>query len=96
MARGSTGLRSDRFQEKPRYLIVGMNPGIQAAIATLDLDRNLLALSSSRQMAMSDVIEAIYRVGKPLVIASDVHEMPFSVEKVRKTLTGSHIPPAGI
>jgi hypothetical protein len=39
-------------------------------------------------MAMSDVIEAIYHVGKPLVIASDVHEMPFSVEKIRRAFNG--------
>ena len=32
-------------------------------------------------MNMSGVIEALYRLGKPLVIASDVQEMPYSVEK---------------
>src|SRR5512136_2347861 len=73
---------------KPRYLIVGIDPGTTTAIAALDLDGNLLYLASSRQMAMSDVIEAIYRVGKPLVIASDVHEMPFSVEKIRRAFSG--------
>jgi len=88
-----SGKRLDRItfrplSGKPRYLIVGIDPGTTTAIATLDLDGNLLALSSSRQMAMSDVIEAIYRVGKPLVIASDVHEMPFSVEKVRRAFNG--------
>jgi predicted RNase H-like nuclease (RuvC/YqgF family) len=73
---------------KPRYLIVGIDPGTTTAIAALDLDGNLLYLASSRQMGMSDVIEAIYRVGKPLVIASDVHEMPFSVEKIRRAFNG--------
>ncbi len=88
-----SGKRLDRIgfrplSGKPRYLIVGIDPGTTTAIATLDLDGNLLSLSSSRQMAMSDVIEAIYRIGKPLVIASDVHEMPFSVEKVRRAFNG--------
>jgi hypothetical protein len=73
---------------KPRYLIVGIDPGTTTAVAALDLDGNILSLASSRQMAMSDVIEAIYRVGKPLVIASDVHEMPFSVEKIRRAFSG--------
>ena len=42
---------------------------------------------------MSDVIEAIYKVGKPLIIASDVHEMPFSVEKIRRSFNGiAHCP----
>jgi predicted RNase H-like nuclease (RuvC/YqgF family) len=73
---------------KPRYLIVGIDPGTTTAIAALDLDGNLQHLGSSRQMGMSDVIEAIYTVGKPLVIASDVHDMPFSVEKIRRAFNG--------
>jgi len=73
---------------KPRYLVVGIDPGTTTAIAALDLDGNLQYLASSRQMAMSDVIEAIYKVGRPLIIASDVHEMPFSVEKIRRAFNG--------
>jgi hypothetical protein len=33
---------------------------------------------------MADVVESLYRVGKPLIIASDVHDMPYSVEKIRR------------
>jgi hypothetical protein len=72
---------------KPRYMIVGIDPGTTTAIAALDLDGNLLHLESSRQMNMSGVIEALYRVGKPLVIASDVQEMPHSVEKIRRAFS---------
>lgn len=72
---------------KPRYLIVGIDPGTTTAIAALDLDGNLLHLVSSRQMGMSDVIETLYKVGKPLVIASDVQEMPFTVEKIRRSFS---------
>jgi hypothetical protein len=88
-----SGKRLDRIRfrplsGKPRYLIVGIDPGTTTAIAALDLDGNLLYLNSSRQMTMSDVIESIYKIGKPLVIASDVHEMPFSVEKIRRAFNG--------
>jgi hypothetical protein len=88
-----SGKRLDRIRfrplsGKPRYLIVGIDPGTTTAIAALDLDGNLLHLNSSRQMTMSDVIESIYKIGKPLVIASDVHEMPFSVEKIRRAFNG--------
>lgn len=92
------GKRLDRIQfrplsGKPRYLIVGIDPGTTTAIAALDLDGNLLHLSSSRQTSMSDVIEVLYTVGKPLVIASDVHDMPFSVEKIRRAFNGvAHSP----
>ncbi len=80
---------------KPKYLIVGIDPGTTTAIAALDLEGNLLHLSSSRQMSMSDVTEVLYKIGKPLIIASDVHEMPYSVEKVRRRSTALPIPPAG-
>jgi predicted RNase H-like nuclease (RuvC/YqgF family) len=72
---------------KPRYLIVGIDPGTTTAFAALDLDGNLLHLQSSRQMNMGDVIESLYKVGKPLIIASDVQDMPFSVEKIRRAFS---------
>ncbi|MDD1695905.1 MAG: DUF460 domain-containing protein [Methanoregula sp.] len=72
---------------KPRYLIVGIDPGTTTAVAALDLDGNLMHLASSRQMNMGDVVESLYRVGKPLIIASDVQEMPYSVEKVRRAFS---------
>ncbi len=72
---------------KPRYLIVGIDPGTTTAFAALDLDGNLMHLQSSRQMNMGDVIEALYKVGKPLIIASDVQDMPFSVEKIRRAFS---------
>lgn len=78
---------------KPPYLIVGIDPGTTTAIAALDLEGNLLLLESSRQTSMSGVIETLYRVGKPLIIASDVHEMPFSVEKIRRAFNAvAHTP----
>jgi len=72
---------------RPRYLIVGIDPGTTTAIAALDLDGNLLHIASSRQMNMSDVIESLYKVGKPLIVASDVQEMPYSVEKIRRAFS---------
>jgi predicted RNase H-like nuclease (RuvC/YqgF family) len=72
---------------KPRYLIVGIDPGTTTAVAALDLDGNLMLLSSSRQMNMSGVIESLYKTGKPLVVASDVQEMPYSVEKIRRAFS---------
>ena len=72
---------------KPRYLIVGIDPGTTTAFAALDLDGNLLHLQSSRQMTMSDVIETLCKVGKPLIVASDVEEMPYTVEKIRRAFS---------
>jgi predicted RNase H-like nuclease (RuvC/YqgF family) len=38
-------------------------------------------------MNMADVIESLYKVGKPLIIATDVQEMPYSVEKIRRAFS---------
>jgi predicted RNase H-like nuclease (RuvC/YqgF family) len=80
-------IRFRPLSAKPRYLIVGIDPGTTTGIAALDLDGNLLHLASSRQMNMADVIESLYKVGKPLVIASDVEDMPFTVEKIRRAFS---------
>ncbi len=87
-----TGKRLERIRfrpvsAKPRYLIVGIDPGTTTAYAALDLDGNLLALRSSRQLTMADLVEELTRVGRPLVIASDVPDMPFSVEKIRRAFS---------
>ncbi|HOX35236.1 MAG TPA: DUF460 domain-containing protein [Methanoregulaceae archaeon] len=87
-----TGKRLERIRfrplsGKPRYLIVGIDPGTTTAVAALDLDGNLLHLASSRQMDMSAVTETLCKVGKPLIIASDVHDMPYSVEKIRRAFS---------
>jgi hypothetical protein len=87
-----SGRRADRIRFRPleggsRYLVVGIDPGTTTAIAALDLDGKVVHLSSSRQRPMSEVIKALYRAGKPLVIASDVREMPFSVERIRRAFS---------
>ncbi|MDH7594097.1 MAG: DUF460 domain-containing protein [Methanomicrobiales archaeon] len=69
---------------RPRYLIVGLDPGTTTAYAALHLDGQVAGIGSSRQASMSTTIETLLRLGKPLVIASDVSEMPFSVEKIRR------------
>lgn len=84
-----SGKRLDRIQfrplsTRPRYLIVGIDPGTTVGIAALDLNGDLVTVHSSRQMGMGDVIEFLYSLGKPVVIASDVSPMPFSVEKIRR------------
>jgi uncharacterized protein len=80
-------IRYRPLSAKPRYLIVGIDPGTTTAVAALDLDGHLLHLASSRQMNMGGVVESLYRVGKPLIVASDVQEMPYSVEKVRRAFS---------
>lgn len=84
-----SGKHLDRIQyrpltARPKYLIVGIDPGTTIGIAALDLNGELVKVQSSRQMTMADVIELIWSLGKPIVVASDVVPMPFTVEKIRR------------
>ncbi|MDE2442988.1 MAG: DUF460 domain-containing protein [Methanocorpusculum sp.] len=87
-----TGRRRDKiaFQpltKKPRYLIVGIDPGTTIGIAALDLDGNLVYLASTRLFSAADLTREIAELGKPLIIASDKAEMPFGVEKIRRAFS---------
>jgi len=86
------GRRRDKiaFQpltKKPRYLIVGIDPGTTIGIAALDLDGNLVYLASTRLFSAADMTREIAALGKPLIIASDKAEMPFGVEKIRRAFS---------
>ncbi|MBN1166787.1 MAG: DUF460 domain-containing protein [Methanospirillaceae archaeon] len=87
-----SGKRLDRIQYRElsarlQYLIVGIDPGTTIGIAALDLEGNLVFFTSSRQMAMSDVIVTLYEHGKPIIIASDVTPMPYTVDKIRRAFS---------
>ncbi|MCQ2355529.1 MAG: DUF460 domain-containing protein, partial [Methanocorpusculum sp.] len=73
--------------KKPRYLIVGIDPGTTIGIAALDLDGNLVYLASTRLFSAADLTREIAALGKPLIIASDKAEMPFGVEKIRRAFS---------
>lgn len=63
----------------------GIDPGnTTIGIASFDLNGELVKVQSPRQMTMADVIELIWSLGKPIVVASDVVPMPFTVEKIRR------------
>ena len=86
------GRRLDRIRYRTRgggqrYLFVGIDPGTTVGIAAVTLDGEPVLVKSSRTMAMPDVIEALYTAGKPLVVATDVHPMPASVERIRRAFS---------
>ncbi len=69
---------------RKKHVIVGIDPGTTVGIAVLDMEGNLLKLKSSRQMSLSDWTQEIADTGNPVVVASDVSQMPMSVEKIRR------------
>ena len=67
-------------------IIVGFDPGTTAALAILDIKGEILLLKSKRSFKRSEIIDAITRIGKPLIIAGDRYPLPKSVEKLASTL----------
>lgn len=69
-----------------RPIIVGYDPGTTAALAILDTKSQILFLKSKRGFKKGEIIDAITRIGKPLMIAGDRRPLPKSVEKLASSL----------
>ncbi len=66
-----------------RYTIVGVDPGATTAVAVIDLNGNLIDVSSRKGWKASDVIEYISSLGKPVIVATDKCSPPDFVQKIR-------------
>lgn len=82
------------LSKRPPYLIVGIDPGTTVGIAALNLDGDLVHLSSTRALGQAEIIAAVSAVGRPVLIATDKAEMPFGVEKVRRAFSAVAWTPA--
>lgn len=82
IAKDSLGF--ERYSKNKKYLIVGIDPGTTAAIALLDLDGNVVNISSSRNTSVAKMIKYIRERGKPVVISTDVYPVPDTVEKIKR------------
>ena len=71
-------------------IIVGIDPGTTLAYAVLDLDGNVLRISSSKQLDIDSLTANIFYLGKPLIVATDVNPVPKFIEKFAAQ-TGSKI-----
>jgi len=77
------------FDEEPsekKYLIVGIDPGIQTGIAIIDLDGNVLHLSSVQNVDRGDIIALINKFGTPLIIATDTNPPTHGAKKLASVL----------
>ncbi|MCG2870053.1 MAG: DUF460 domain-containing protein [Vulcanisaeta sp.] len=54
-----------------RKLIVGIDPGIVTGLAILDMNGNVLALHSGKNLSRRHVLRIIYQYGTPVLIAVD-------------------------
>jgi len=69
-----------------RYLIVGIDPGIETGIAALDLSGDVALLKSGRGLDREDIVSTIRDLGKCLIVATDKCQPPDLVKKVAAAL----------
>ncbi len=65
-----------------RYIIAGVDPGKMSAIACLDLDGELVGLSTGRFAGLQWFVDSLRSAGSPVVLASDRKKPDRTVEKL--------------
>ena len=65
-----------------KALIVGIDPGTTVGVAILNLEGEILDLSSFRSFSLDDIVEYILDFGIPMIMATDVSDVHHTVEKL--------------
>ncbi|MEM1626186.1 MAG: DUF460 domain-containing protein [Sulfolobaceae archaeon] len=78
------------IKSRKKPLIVGIDPGIEVGISALDLYGNIVLMTSKRGIDRDDIVNIISNYGYPVIIATDVQEVPDAVKKIA-SITGSRI-----
>ncbi len=73
-------------QIKPKYFILGIDPGTTAAYCLLTLEGQVRVLKSRKGLTRADLIREVYENGIPAIVASDVPQVPHFVEKIASTV----------
>ncbi|MBI4159382.1 DUF460 domain-containing protein [Candidatus Woesearchaeota archaeon] len=73
-----------------KNIIVGIDPGTTKGYAVLDLEGNLLKLTSSKNISAESIIRDITSIGSPVIVSTDVIPAPKVVKKIA-TATGAKI-----
>jgi len=71
---------------KPKYYILGIDPGTTAAYCLLRFDGTIRSLRSKKGLTRADIIREVYDKGIPAIIASDVPQPPHLIEKIASTV----------
>jgi predicted RNase H-like nuclease (RuvC/YqgF family) len=78
------GVKAEQLHK--RHLIVGVDPGMVSGLAVLDLNGNVVHLSSGRGISRGQITRIVASLGRALIFASDVRPPPSMVLK----LSASH------
>ena len=74
-------------------LILGIDPGSTVGYAALDLDGNLVKLESLRNCDLNKAVSKINKLGKIVVIGTDVNPVPKFVDKIASNFGAKVIEP---
>jgi predicted RNase H-like nuclease (RuvC/YqgF family) len=74
---------------KHRYFILGVDPGTTAAYCLLTLGGRVHTLRSRKGLTRADMIREVYENGIPVMVASDVPQVPHFVEKIASTINAA-------
>ncbi len=76
-------------QVRPRFFILGIDPGTTAAICLFSLNGKVHHLKSGKGLTRADIIREVYEHGIPVLIAADVDNEPRFVKKIASTLNAT-------
>lgn len=66
--------------------MVGLDPGMTAGVAILDLSGEILSVNSFKEASRADITKHIISFGKTVLVATDVHQPPRMVKKMATSL----------
>jgi len=67
-------------------IVVGVDLGITSAIAILDIEGNVLCVKSRRNWKREEIVKEILKIGKPLLVATDVSPNPKGIEEIAREI----------
>ena len=87
----------DEDEEQRKLVVVGIDPGIETGLAVLDLSMRPLLVTSAKELDRSSIINMVYKIGVPVLIATDKSPAPEAVKKVASTLgVPLYVPPKSL
>lgn len=72
--------------DEKRYLIVGYDPGVSVGLAVLDLDMNLVYVTSGKELDRGDIHNLLIELGHPALVATDKTPPPEMCRKLAASL----------
>jgi predicted RNase H-like nuclease (RuvC/YqgF family) len=80
--RGEVRLAGSGAEKPQRPLIVGLDPGQTTGLAVIDLHGRVLLTTAGRGLDRGSIIEILESLGRPVIVAVDVDEVPEAVKKL--------------